>query len=127
MLLTEPSDSAVMTAEAPTTGKKRVLIVGDNSDFREAMRMLLPRRFNVEVVEAADRALAYENIDSVDLVMVDFKMPGINGLAFTQAMTQRENHPQILLASFNPMPALRKAASKAERWIWSANRRIRRG
>lgn len=105
-----------MSTAEENTGKMRVLIVDDNADFREAMRMLLPRRFNVDVVdalEAADQALAYEDIASIDLVLVDFRMPGINGLAFTQAMTQREDHPQILLTSFNPMPALQEAAVKA--------------
>jgi DNA-binding NarL/FixJ family response regulator len=105
-----------MSSEEGNTDQMRMLIVDDNPDFREAMRMLLPRRFKVEVVdvlEAADQALAYAEIASIDLVMVDFKMPGINGLAFTQVMTQRENHPKILLASFNPMPALREAAIKA--------------
>lgn len=93
-----------------------VLIVDDNTDFREAMRLLLPRKYHVKVVavlETADEALAYEAIDEIDLILVDFKMPGMNGLAFTQAMMEREKHPKILLASFNPLPALREAAVNA--------------
>ncbi len=93
-----------------------VMVIDDNRDFREAMEQLLPRLFNVEVRSVfsdAQTALDYLEDDTVDLVLVDFKMPRMNGLVFTETVRKRPNPPKIIVISFNPLPALREAVMAA--------------
>lgn len=94
----------------------RVMLVDDNDDVRDAMSLLLPRLFNLRVTAAfAEPQAALERLghDQFDLVLVDFKMPGMNGITFTEEARRRPDAPPILLISFNPMAALREAAVNA--------------
>lgn len=61
-------------------GVKRVLIVDDDPDWREFLRMSLAD-LGYEAVEAADgeQALAAMDREAVDVVLLDLNMPGMRG------------------------------------------------
>lgn len=89
--------------------RPRVMLVDDNDAFLSAMELLLPRLFEIEIVaseQTGPGALEKLKDIEVDLVIVDYKMPGLNGLTF--ARRAREGHiwTRILLVTFNPSPTL---------------------
>lgn len=81
----------------------KLLIVDDEQLERQGLRMMIERLLtNIEVVaeaasgrEAIDAALQY----SPDIVTMDIKMPGIDGLQATRDITK--NHPGVKIIIFS--------------------------
>jgi DNA-binding NarL/FixJ family response regulator len=74
----------------------RILLVEDNQVFRDALQLLLGMRADVEVVAAvADGSQALPAADRYlpDVVLMDFRLPGMDGVQATTALKQA--HPQI--------------------------------
>ena len=96
----------------------RVLVVDDQTLFREALTTLLLTRSEVDVVGAApDGAQALELVPVLrpDVVLMDLRMPVLDGVATTQRL--RVEHPEVrvlVLTTFDGddevFPALRAGA-----------------
>ena len=74
----------------------RVLLVEDNQVFREALELLLGMRADVEVVAAVGdgaEAVAACNKHVPDVVLMDYRLPGMDGVQATAAV--KETHPEI--------------------------------
>ena len=93
----------------------RTLIVEDNPLFRQTILDILKNQFPSMILEeAADGKTALEKIeDSIpDLVFMDIKLPGENGLHLTEHI--KKKHPQVIvviLTSYD-WPEYREAAFK---------------
>ena len=59
----------------------KILIVDDEKDTRQTLNDYLSNRIECEVIEAADGYKAIEHLKnkSIDLILLDIKMPGISG------------------------------------------------
>lgn len=71
--------------------KIRILLVDDHPIFREALRALLERASNIEVVGEAgngSEAMAAVQVLLPDVVCLDIGMPGINGIETARQLTQ---------------------------------------
>src|SRR5205823_919433 len=79
---------------------KRVLVVDDDPGIRDALRMILEYE-GYQVLTAADgkTALASLDADSVDAVLLDIKMPGMDGLEILDRIAEREAAPPVLMLS----------------------------
>ncbi len=103
-----------MSADHPV----RVLVVDDQTLFREALTTLLDVREEVQVVgAAADGAQALELVETLrpDVVLMDLRMPVLDGVATTRRL--RVEHPGVrvlVLTTFDGddevFPALRAGA-----------------
>ena len=65
----------------------RVMLVDDNGDFREAMRMFLENQKGIECtfeVAHADSVLASYTQCQVDIVIMDVNMQGVSGAELTR-------------------------------------------
>jgi DNA-binding NtrC family response regulator len=61
--------------------KSRILVVDDEEHYRSALERILARvGHQVVTARASSEAIAVVASDPVDLVLCDYKMPGINGL-----------------------------------------------
>ena len=93
----------------------RTLIVEDNCLFRQTILDILTAQFPSMVLEeAADGTAALERIDDAlpDLIFMDIKLPGENGLHLTEHIKKR--HPEVvvvMLTSYD-WPEYREAAYK---------------
>ncbi|MDP3540304.1 MAG: response regulator transcription factor [Azonexus sp.] len=76
--------------------KQRVLLVDDHQMFRDALRTLLERLSDLEVVAEAgdgDEALRLAELTQPDIVCMDIGMPGMNGVETTRRLIA--THPSI--------------------------------
>jgi DNA-binding NarL/FixJ family response regulator len=78
----------------------RVAIVDDQSLVRTGLRMVLEAEPDLVVVgEAGDGAAAIElaRSTSLDVVLMDVRMPGVDGIAATAAITAAERAPHVIV------------------------------
>jgi len=92
----------------------RTLIVEDNVAFRQSLRGLLRAGLpGSDVIEAGDGKEALRQIASAepDLILMDIRLPGENGLDLTKKI--KATHPQIVIAIItnHDLPEYRQAAA----------------
>jgi DNA-binding NarL/FixJ family response regulator len=93
--------------------KFTILIVDDSAPLRQALKERLQISFpTVSIEEAADGSQALRKVDASppDLIFMDIKLPGENGLELTKKI--KATHPSIIiliLTSYD-MPEYREAA-----------------
>jgi pilus assembly protein CpaE len=84
------------------TDKIRVLIVDDLPETRENVRKLLQFESDVEVIAQAgsgEQAVELAREHSPDIILMDINMPGLDGIAASQAIIQNVPTAQIIIMS----------------------------
>jgi len=97
----------------------RVAIVDDQELVRMGLRMMLDAQPDIEVVaEASDgrEAVGLAAAGGIDVILMDVRMPGLDGIAATEQIAARADAPRILvLTTFDldeyAFSALRAGAS----------------
>jgi two-component system chemotaxis response regulator CheY len=86
-------------AEAPTEQKRRAIIVDDSRATRSLLRRLLVG-MGFEVVEAGNGAEALEVLaaaERVELALVDWNMPVMDGLEFVKALRTNRAYADLVV------------------------------
>jgi len=104
---------------ADVTGPVRVIVIDDDPLVRAALAMILGRAPGIDVVaEAADGADALAAVDrsAPDVVLMDIRMPQVDGLAATELLRARPHAPEVIIlttfdADDHVLRALRAGAS----------------
>jgi two-component system nitrogen regulation response regulator NtrX len=80
--------------------KPRILVVDDEEPIRKTLRMTLEYE-GYEVTDASSGSEALEKIDRdpCELVFLDIKMPGMDGLEVLQEIRERTTAPQVVMIS----------------------------
>jgi DNA-binding NtrC family response regulator len=87
--------------EDPRTAVRRrirVLVVDDSADHRT----LIARRLagaGMQVIPVATAAEALERIGEVDLVLLDYRLPGVSGLDALRAIRRRRQPPSVIMVT----------------------------
>ena len=95
--------------------KKRILIVEDEDKLRRILELqLIDSGFDVVKAASAEEALPL--IDRTDLVLTDFKLPGMSGLEMLQLIKRQNTQiPVIVMTAFgtieNAVEAMKAGAS----------------
>ncbi len=85
----------------------RVILVDDNENFLDTLIRYVTTLPNVEIAGKAgtgEEAMKLCRNLRPDLVLMDIKMPGINGFETARMIKLLDNPPRILLLSFNDNP-----------------------
>ena len=91
----------------------RVLVVDDHPFFREGVRLFLGTMKGYEIVGAVgsgEQAVEILNSQVADVIVMDLHMPGLDGIATTQALLKDHPHLRILiLTSFGDGSKIQQA------------------
>jgi DNA-binding NarL/FixJ family response regulator len=93
----------------------KTMLVEDNAIFRESLRDSLRLQFpSMEIAEATNGQEALERIDSLspNLIFMDIRLPGQNGLELTEKV--KGLHPDIIIIILTnyDLPEYREAAAR---------------
>lgn len=106
-------------ADGPSAPPRRqsILLVDDEADIRESLKMLLEASLDdVDVVAAASGSVALDALGKqpFDLIITDYKMPGMNGLEFLgRAQKVAPKTPRILVTAFPDLEIAIRAINEA--------------
>jgi len=92
MLTRLSSDARLEAMDVPVTKRMRILLVEDHETVRQALKLLIDREPDLEVVgEANDGAQAIERgtFPELDVVVMDISMPGVSGVVATRKLKER--------------------------------------
>lgn len=79
--------------------EKKILIVDDDKDFLRMLEMSLELNpaYHIVAVKDGDAALTQIQEQSFDLLMIDYNLPGTNGLVLIERVRQVVPHIPIVL------------------------------
>ena len=77
--------------------KPQILIIDDEKNTREGLRRFLKASYDVTLAESAETGLNILRGNLFDIVLVDLRMPGMDGISFIKKVTARPNPPLIIL------------------------------
>ncbi|MGD0787499.1 MAG: response regulator transcription factor [Terracidiphilus sp.] len=93
-----------MSTQKPVNGIIRILIVDDHPVVCSGLTSMLSAQIGMEVVGSAAsgaEALAIVRRDRPDLMLLDLRMPGMDGIGVLNALKQIERPPRVVvLTSF---------------------------
>ena len=97
--------------------RQTILLVDDEEDIRESLKALFETCLDgVEVLVAPGGQAALDQMEKspVDVVISDYKMPGMNGLEFLQrAAKKAPSVPRILVTAFPDLEIAIRAINEA--------------
>lgn len=91
-----------------------ILIVDDDEGMVETLSdILTARRYAVTTADSGESALAQVHQRAFDVVLMDIKMPGLNGVEALQAMKQRHPALKVIMMTAFTRDELVQAARRA--------------
>ncbi len=111
----QPCELPEIDAALPSAGR-RVAVIEDDAMAAKALELALQAYgMRVTTFASAERALADAQIDQADFYIADYRLPGLNGIQFLDAMQQRATQP--IKATLLTGETLHEAINKvAFRW-----------
>ncbi len=101
----------------------RILLVDDYELYLRGVQKMLERHHGVEVVGTAksgEEALAFAPQLRPDLVLLDFRLPGLNGLETARQLQALDPAPAIVIVTGHDDPEYREAARREGLAGWIA-------
>jgi len=97
MMATTPPSA---TTSKPTTSsngsrKKRILVVDDERDITDSIRSALKAHYWVDVGGSSSQALSSYRPGFYDLILLDYRMPSIDGFAFYQQIKRIDSKVKV--------------------------------
>lgn len=90
--------------------KEKILVIDDELAPRESIRMVLKDQYNVSTVAGAHEALEMMNDTQYDLVVMDIRMPKMDGITALQEIKKRYSDTEvILLTAYASLDTAREA------------------
>ncbi len=81
---------------------KRILIVDDDARIVERLRTLLAPQYDTAAASTGFDALKVMDGDHIDAILLDLRMPGLDGPGFVQELRKRGMRTPVVLMSANP-------------------------
>lgn len=99
---------------------KHLMIVDDHEDIlfflEQGIRQMWPNIF-VTTVKCGPDALQYLKKTTVDMMFIDYKMPGMNGLELAKAVRKIAPETQIVMMSSIAPPELKRMSGPYDAYL----------
>ena len=93
-----------------------ILCIDDEENQLVLRKLMLERAgYRVLTAESPAEAIALFGSDTVDLVIVDYYMPGMNGLALAREILRQRKLPIVVLSAYAELPG--ESIGTADTWI----------
>jgi two-component system OmpR family response regulator len=103
---------SVTKPKTDTAERQKLLIVDDDCNWTEALRLFFADKYDVVVVNSAADALDKIRCDEPDAVIVDLVMPSMDGFGLMRRLSDGNAHvPTILLTGWKTAEVEQCAAS----------------
>jgi DNA-binding NtrC family response regulator len=79
------------------TPRRTVLIVDDDKNTREGLKRALQGLYEVVLADSAEKALPLLDERTVDIVLSDIRMSGMDGMTLLPRITARSNPPIVIM------------------------------
>ena len=90
-----------------------VLLVEDDELFHKAMSVFLTALGYTVLTAVSGEEALQQATGRIDLLLTDFQLPGMNGIALTHALRERGFHIPVLLISGLPAEGILPEATRA--------------
>ena len=112
-LLRTAIDNAIMGPEA-ATDKKRILIVDDDPSYARMVKEWIKYKYRVDIVTAGMQAITFLLKNKIDLILLDYEMPVVDGPQVLQMLRQEDETkdiPVIFLTGIGTKESVRRVMS----------------
>lgn len=93
-----------------------ILCVDDDENQLALRRLMLEQAgYRVLTAESPAKAIELFRSDAVDLVIVDYYMPGMNGLRLARELMREKKVPLVVLSAYAELPG--ESIGTADLWI----------
>ena len=93
-----------------------ILCIDDEENQLVLRKLMLERAgYRVLTAESPAEAIRLFGSETVDLVIVDYYMPGMNGLALAREILRRKKLPIVVLSAYAELPG--ESIGTADTWI----------
>ena len=77
-----------------------ILVVDDDQDIREVLNLFLTKEgFKVLLAESGEEAVTLAEKNSIDIILLDVMMPGLDGFETCQALRKKTSVPILFLSA----------------------------
>ena len=77
--------------------KGKIVIVDDEKGVRESVKMILKDDYNLSIFTQAEEALKEFREDMADVVLLDIKMPGMNGIELLKRLKEIDEDIEVIM------------------------------
>jgi DNA-binding NtrC family response regulator len=93
--------------------KKQMLIVDDNDSLRAALQAVFEDDYELEFAASGEEALMKYHRRVPQVVLMDYKMPGLDGLETLQRLqTEAQKSPVVLMSAYDEKPVVSTALAQ---------------
>ncbi len=98
------------------TTQATILCVDDEENQLMLRKLMLERAgYRVVTCNSAAKAIELFRSKTIDLVIVDYYMPGMNGLSLARELRQTKKVPTVVLSAFVELPG--ETIGTADVWV----------
>lgn len=96
-----------------TKQRKKILLIEDNEQNAELITEILNKYFDITITESGEAALALPNLQQFSLVLMDIRLPGIDGIETTRQLKARYPEISIIMQTAHALPETKQKSFDA--------------
>ena len=77
--------------------RHRILIVDDDKLLQKPLKQILADKYDVFAAGSGEEALAIIKVKAIDLILLDIRLPGIDGIETLKAILERDKNILVIM------------------------------